>query len=93
MKATIGTAVTFVDENREDRAAIVTFVFPGMSGQADGVNVVIACKDTAREDSYGRQSVTRQCSVERTARMRVRERQLRRQRISAHRPGDGPTKI
>jgi hypothetical protein len=62
MKLTIGASVTFVDEHGRDRAALVTHVWPGMSGQADGCNLVVVSDDGARDDSYGRQ-IERKTSV------------------------------
>lgn len=62
MKLTIGQAVTFVDEHRNELDALVTHVWPGMSGVADGCNLVIVSTDDARTDSCGRQ-IERRTSV------------------------------
>jgi len=60
--ATIGQGVVFVDEHGVRRAAVVTHVFAGMAGTADGVNVVIVSDDAQRSDPYGRQ-IERRTSV------------------------------
>lgn len=62
MKLNIGDRVTFVDEFRKDHNALVTTVFPGMSGAADGCNLVFVSGDESRGDSYGRQ-IERKTSV------------------------------
>jgi hypothetical protein len=54
MKANVGKAVTYVDSHGVPRAAIVTNVFNGMNGGADGVNVVVVNDDESQKDDYGR---------------------------------------
>lgn len=62
MKLEIGQLITFVDEHRRELPALVTYVWPGMSGVADGCNVVIVSQDESRTDSCGRQ-IERKTSV------------------------------
>lgn len=52
----IGQRVIFVDEHRVERDALVTHVWPGMSGVADGTNLVIVSSDESRTDGCGRQT-------------------------------------
>lgn len=54
MKAVIQQAVTYVDSTGVPRPALVTNVFAGMNGGADGVNVVVVCDDLNQSDNYGR---------------------------------------
>ena len=56
MKLVIGQSVVFVDEHRVERQALVTHIWPGMSGNADGCNLVIVSGDLDRTDSCGRQT-------------------------------------
>ena len=54
-----GDPIVFVDEQRIDRPALVKHVWPGMSGQRDGCNLVFVSADEARTDSAGRQTEIR----------------------------------
>lgn len=53
----VGQPVIFVDSHGEERAAVVTNVFPSMSASngAAGVNVAFVSGDAERRDGYGRQ--------------------------------------
>lgn len=58
----VGQPVTYVDPHGEERAALVTAVFPGMANSIAGVNVVYVSGDETRRDGCGRQT-ERQTSV------------------------------
>lgn len=51
----VGQPVIYVDPHGEERAALVTAVFPGMNAVA-GVNVVYVSGDENRRDGCGRQT-------------------------------------
>jgi hypothetical protein len=55
VKLVIGQAVTYVDSHGVERPAIVTQVWSGMSGGADGCNLVVVATDESKTDQYGRQ--------------------------------------
>lgn len=52
----VGQSVTYVDPHGEERAALVTAVFPGMAASVAGVNVVFVSGDETRKDGCGRQT-------------------------------------
>lgn len=62
MKLVEGQKVTYVDSHAMEREALVTRVFHGMSGAADGCNLVFVSDDPSRTDSYGQQ-IERSTSV------------------------------
>ncbi len=60
----VGDAVVWIDEHRVEHPALVTRVWPQMSGDArePGVNLVFVVKDESKTDPYGRQ-IERRTSV------------------------------